>query len=88
MEALGNKAMLEKTINIRASDFRFADKRKYYEGFIDAKGVQRPRTANHELLKLVETKDDFTEQDIVARTNRIIDTFVDSLGELGLLREA
>lgn len=88
LEALGNKAMLEKTINIRASDFRFADKRKYYEGFIDAKGVQRPRTANHELLKLVETKDDFTEQDIVARTNRIIDTFVDSLGELGLLREA
>ena len=33
LEALGNKALLEKKINIRASDYRFADKVKYYVGY-------------------------------------------------------
>ena len=31
LEALGNKAMLEKRVNIRASDYQLSDKRKYYE---------------------------------------------------------
>lgn len=31
-------------------------------------------------------KDDFTEADIEARTGRIIDAFVDYLGDNGLLR--
>ena len=30
MESLGNKSILEKKINIRASDYRFSDKIKYY----------------------------------------------------------
>lgn len=38
VESLGNKALLEKRINIRASDYRFADKKKYYEGFTNSKG--------------------------------------------------
>ena len=29
LESLGNKALLEKAINIRASDYRFIDKLKY-----------------------------------------------------------
>ena len=33
LEALGNKSMLEKRINIRASDYRFEDKKKYYRGY-------------------------------------------------------
>lgn len=33
VEALGNKALLEKRINIRASDYRFSDKVKYYNMF-------------------------------------------------------
>ena len=33
LESLGNKVLLEKRINIRASDYRFADKVKYYIGF-------------------------------------------------------
>lgn len=35
LEAIGNKALLEKRINIRAADYRFGDKVKYYEGFIN-----------------------------------------------------
>ena len=35
VESLGNKALLEKRINIRASDYRFSDKMKYYQGFRD-----------------------------------------------------
>ena len=36
IEELGNKILLEKTINIRASDYRFEDKKKYYYGLVDA----------------------------------------------------
>lgn len=85
-EALGNKAMLEKHVNIRASDYRFSDKKKYYEGFVNDKGVEKVGTDNQELLELVHTREDFTERDITNRTNEIIGSFVDYLGELGLLK--
>ena len=85
LEALGNKAMLEKSINIRAADYKFQDKRKYYKGFTDANGKPHSGTRIHELVQLVDTTDDFTEDDIEKRTDRIIDAFVDFLGELGLL---
>ena len=32
VELLGNKSLLESNINIQASDYRFADKKKYYLG--------------------------------------------------------
>ena len=32
LESLGNKSLLEKKINIRASDYRFKDKTNYYKG--------------------------------------------------------
>ena len=38
LEALGNKAILEKRINIRASDYRFEDKKKHYLGYRTSKG--------------------------------------------------
>jgi hypothetical protein len=37
LEALGNKILLEDKINIRASDYRFSDKIKYYRGFTNDK---------------------------------------------------
>lgn len=85
LEALGNKAMLEKRINIRAADYRFEDKKKYYQGFTTDKGAIRKGTNIHELQVLSE-KDDFTEDDIVKRTDEIIDTFMDYLGDNGLLQ--
>lgn len=85
LEALGNKAMLEKSVNIRAADFRFEDKRKYYLGFRDGRGQEKAGTKVHELAEMARTRDDFTEADIEARTKEIIDSFVDYLGEVGLL---
>lgn len=86
LEALGNKAILEKGVNIRASDYQFKDKRRYYLGFTDANGKSRRGTRNHELIEM-SSRTDFTETDIEARTDTIIDAFVDWIGELGLLRE-
>lgn len=87
LEALGNKAMLEKSINIRAADFRFEDKKKYYLGYRNDKGQLRPGTKVQELAELARTRDDFTETDIEARTAEIIDSFVGYLGEVGLLAD-
>lgn len=75
LEALGNKALLEKRINIRASDYRFADKIKYYQGFTNSRNQQKEGTQNHELI-LLSTADDFTEADIVRRTEDIMSAFV------------
>lgn len=86
LEALGNKAMLEKNVNIRAADYRFEDKKRYYRGFKTEKGQQRAGTKIRELIELADTHDDFTEQDIEARTARIIDAFVDYLGKVDLLK--
>lgn len=71
----GNKALLEKRINIRAADYRFADKIKYYQGFTNSRNQQKEGTQNHELI-LLSTADDFTEADIVRRTEDIMSAFV------------
>ena len=38
IERLGNKSLLEKSVNIRVSDFRFEDKVKKYKGYMNDKG--------------------------------------------------
>ena len=38
LEKLGNKSLLEKSVNIRVSDFRFEDKIKKYKGYMNDKG--------------------------------------------------
>lgn len=86
LEALGNKAMLEKNVNIRAADYRFEDKKRYYRGFTTDKGQERAGTKIRELVQLANTRDDFTESDIEARTANIIDSFVSYLGEVDLLK--
>ena len=88
LDALGNKAMLEKRINIRAADYRFADKCKYYLGGTNGNGIARPGTEIRELRWMAENLTDFTETDIEERTDRIIGAFVDYLGENGLLQLA
>lgn len=83
IEALGNKALIEERINIRASDYRFVDKKKHYLGFQSSRG-HREGTGNHELRRIAE-QSDFTTKEIDARTEKIIDSFMDYLGENGLL---
>lgn len=87
LEALGNKSLLEEKINIRASDYRFADKIKYYSGFTNDKGQQRPGTIISELAAMARTKADFTEQDIMQRTDTILNAFIAFLAEQKLLKQ-
>lgn len=82
LEKLGNKSLLEKSINIRASDCRFSDKKAYYLG---ERGRKKQATSIRELINLCEM-DDFTEKDILDRDARIVDGFIDFLRSNDLLK--
>jgi len=86
LEKLGNKAFLEKRINIRASDYRFEDKVKYYQGFINGRNQKKEGTRNIELLNLSKNHSEFNEDDIISRNNKIIDTFINYLDCNDLLK--
>ena len=86
VESLGNKALLEKRINIRAADYRFVDKKKYYLGFTNAKGQRKDGTGITELQNLTASSADFTEQDILSRYNDMMDGFMDYLKANDLLQ--
>ena len=86
VELLGNKALPEKKINIRASDYRFEDKKSFYNGYINKRGQKKEGTKIVELLNLADTKTDFTEADIKIRNEAIISAFLDFLRENGLER--
>ena len=79
VELLGNKSLLEKKINIRASDYRFSDKIVYYKGFINKRNQKKDGTKIIELLRFAETKTDFNENDIKSRNEAIITAFLDYL---------
>ena len=81
LELLGNKTLLEKRINIRAADYRIADKKIYYLG----DGKSKEGTFNLELRNLAETHDDFTEDDIIERNEKIFNAFVEYLRDNNLL---
>ena len=77
LELLGNKVLLEKKINIRASDYRFVDKKKYYE-----------KSNVSELAELAHNRQqqDFTETDIIERNSNIMESFVEYLRDNNLLK--
>jgi len=86
LESLGNKVILEKRINIRASDYRFADKRKYYIGFVNAKGQKKEESKVSELVEMANKANyDFTESEIETRYDRIMTAFMSYLESNGLL---
>lgn len=87
LESLGNKALLEKRVNIRAADYKFVDKKKFYTGFTDGNGKERAGTEIVELRRLAAERGDFTETDIEERTDEIIATFVGFLDSCGLIAE-
>lgn len=84
IELLGNKTLLEKRINIRASDYRFDDKKKYYNGFTTSRG-EKKATQVRELKVLAAEKTDFIEDDISTRNTKIIEAFVDYMKANGLI---
>lgn len=81
LECLGNKSLLEKRINIRASDYRFEDKVKYYKGYTTDRGQVKEATKIHELLLLADSCTDFNEKNIDERNVAIIDGFIKYLKE-------
>ena len=87
LEALGNKVLLEDKINIRAADYRFSDKIKYYVGFTNDKGQHKTGTIILELVNLASNNTDFTEQDITKRTEEITKQFINYLKENQLIRQ-
>jgi len=84
LELLGNKSLLEKRINIYASNLPFANKKIYYLGETNKKNAMP--TFNLELLELAKTHDDFTENDIVERNEKIFNSFINYLEENKLLK--
>lgn len=85
LESLGNKAILEGRINIRASDYRFEDKKKYYSGFTTAKGVIKYGTQVVELAEMAKNRQDFVEKDIVSRHEEILSKFFKYIEDKGLM---
>ena len=87
LEVLGNKSILEKKINIRASDYRFEDKTKYYKGeLLDRRQNRKAGTKIVELIKLSETHKDFVESDIESRNNDIFNGFIKYLQQNNLIK--
>lgn len=86
IESLGNKSILEKRINIRASDYRFADKKKYYMGFEDGKKKWKAGTKVYELIELANTNEDFEEKNIEIRIKNMVNRFIDYLAKENLLK--
>lgn len=86
LESIGNKVLLEQKINIRASDYRFIDKVKFYKGYTNNKGVEKNGTIIEE-LKLLAKNPDFIEKDIESRQRIIIDNFIVYLKDNDLIKE-
>lgn len=78
VELLGNKAILEKRINIRASDYRFEDKKKYYQGYTNKRNEKKAGTVIKELENFANDskREDFNESDIHNRTAEILNAFI------------
>ena len=87
LELLGNKSLLEKRINIRAAEYKFDDKKKYYIGFTTDRGIRKDGTQIAELVELAnENNLNFNEADLLERNNRIIEKFIESLKENNLTK--
>jgi hypothetical protein len=85
LESLGNKILLEESINIRAADYRFEDKKKIYSG-------QQRRGKNKEISKITELHEivahsEFNEKEIEQRNKQIIDKFFEFLRSENLLAQ-
>lgn len=77
LDSLGNKVLLEESINIKASDYRFEDKKKIYSG-------EQRRGRNKDSSTIAEVSsiasyNEFGEKQIIERSSVILDRFFDFL---------
>lgn len=85
IEMLGNKSLLEKKINIKAADNWFINKKNVYLGKTP-KFKQQTKIA--ELLQLAKSeKQNFTKENIIKRTDKIINKFIKYLDSNQLLKK-
>lgn len=88
IEKLGNKSLLEKDINIKASDYRFEDKKPYYYGTIQRRSNKEARRTNIlDLLDIADNNIDFTEKNIIDRNKEIEDKFISYLRCQNLIKD-
>lgn len=88
IEKLGNKSLLEKDINIKASDYRFEDKKPYYYGTIQRRSKKEARKTNIiDLLEIADNNNDFNENSIINRNDVIINNFINYLKEQNLIKD-
>ena len=87
LECLGNKDLLERKINIPASEYRFKDKKKFYYGFTTDKGVTKVGTKIRDLIELADAHETFEEEDIIGRNNKILNDFYSYLKKNNLFKE-
>lgn len=83
LDSLGNKILLEASINIKASDYRFEDKKRIYSG-------EQRRGKNKEASKIAEIAElvcfpEFEEAHLVRRGQRIVDKFFSFMQQQDLL---
>jgi uncharacterized protein with ParB-like and HNH nuclease domain len=77
LDSLGNKVLLESSINIRASDYRFEDKKKIYSGK-QRHGSYKDSSKISEIVDLIGY-DKFKEEQIINRNKKILDKFFEFL---------
>lgn len=73
LDSLGNKVLLESSINVRASDYRFEDKKKIYSGE-QRRGNYKEPSKVYEIGDLI-SYGEFEEEQIVDRNKKILDKF-------------
>ncbi len=83
IESLGNKILLEASINLKASDYRFEDKKKIYSGE-QRRGKNKEVSQIAEIAALVDYQE-FGEQQIIDRQNNILNKFFEFLRREDLL---
>lgn len=77
IDSLGNKVLLESAINIKASDYRFEDKKKIYSGEQRRGNYKEPSKVS-EITNLI-AYNEFGEQQVIERNKKILDKFFDFL---------
>lgn len=83
LESLGNKVLLEANINIRASDYRFEDKKEIYTGR-QRRGSYKQPSQISEVIKISDYPK-FEEAEICNRNKEILDKFFDFLHKENLI---
>lgn len=84
IESIGNKIILESSINIKASDFEFDVKKDFYLGK-KRRGSSKEPSKIAEIIELTNL-DKFDENEIIERKSQIIDNFIKKLKSENLLK--